>query len=550
MAGSDARVMAESFTVAADGSYAARLIARPGSALWYPERWTLGGPEPYAVPLPVEQPEETDSSVLPLADGRVLIARRAGPRYAFALLYPSGPDTGELRLGTVEAETLSLLPPAPCGRRAYALVPDEDERSTSVWLVAGAPGGTPERVAHVQGRCTGGAWLDREGRLLAVDRTAGHGATGHGAAAGREGLDRAAADRGAFFDRAATDRGAFDRAATDRGGWPGGGATKTVVVDLGRGGEVSPLLQIAEESNDRLLLADPYSGLLLVRSDAPGEDRLGWGVLGSHRPVRFPEVLRPSSTRLTPFAVQPGQLLTPERCGVALRVDAAAGTWLAVWRPGMRELRHIASPPGWLTGKGLWSPEGELCVPYSTAHLPCGVARLRAPLPDPEPPEQPARPVPGQAGPPPEQSGTARLVPGQAAPEGAPEGAPAQGAAEHRAPAPRAPEPRAPESRPPEARPSQPGPPEPWTDGPPAQEPPAPQAPRVPPDPGPGPFGTPQGDVTGLQHHGHGGPSSGLLDSGGFGPVSAGGTGSFGALAEPGSKPVPLQQAPLATGMR
>lgn len=481
MAGSDARasdasVMAESFTVAADGSYAARLSARPGSSLWYPERWTLGGPEPYAVPLPVEQPEEADTSVLPLADGRVLIARRAGERYAFALLYPSGPDTGERRLGTVEAATLSLLPPAPCGARAYALAPDEDERSTSVWLVAGGPTGAPERVAHIEGLCTGGAWLDREGRLLAVDR-AQPPEPKHG---GRRAV------------------------------------TKTVVVDLGRGGEVTPLLQITEESNDRLLLADPYSGLLLVRSDAPGEERLGWGVLGSHRPVRFPDVLRPAHTRLNPFAVQPGQMLMPERCGVALRVDAPSGTWLAVWRPGLRELRHIAGPPGWLTGNGLWTPDGELHVPYSTAHLPCGLARLRTPLPDPEGPD-PSAP---EAAPPPPRA------PEPPSHEPPPHEPPPH---EPRTHAPRTPEPRAPE--------------------PPAGEQVAPEVPRMPPDPGPGSRATPPGDVTGLQHRDHGGHPSGLLDSGGFGPVSAGGTGSFGALGERVSKPVPLQQAPLITGL-
>lgn len=78
------------------------------------------------------------------------------------------------------------------------------------------------------GRCSGGVWLDRVGRLLALDRE----------------LD---------------------------------GRTKAVAVDLERGGEVSPLLQIAEDSDDRLLLAAPDSGLLLIRSDAPGEPRLGWG---------------------------------------------------------------------------------------------------------------------------------------------------------------------------------------------------------------------------------------------------------------------------------
>ncbi|MGX9226840.1 hypothetical protein ACWV95_12065 [Streptomyces albus] len=331
-----ARVMNDSFTVAADGSYAARLTTRPGTERWYPERWTLDGPEPYAVPLPAARSENPAGGVLPLADdGRVLVARPAPERCALALLYPSGPDTGEVPLGTVATGRLRLLPPAPCGMRAYALTDGRNGRAGEVWRVAGGTVRGPERVARLEGRCSGGAWLDPEGRLLALDVTRPDGA----------------------------------------------GPVKTVTVDVVTGA-VSPLLQITEESNDRLLLADPDSGLLLVRSDAPGEERLGWGVLGSHRPVRFPEVLHPRDARLTPFAVQPGQVLLPERCAVALRVDAPHGTWPAVWRPGLKELRHLAGPPGWLAGKGLWTREGELRVPYSTAQNPCGLARMRVPLPD------------------------------------------------------------------------------------------------------------------------------------------------------------------------
>ncbi|MGK5632228.1 hypothetical protein, partial [Streptomyces sp. URMC 123] len=323
------------FTIAADGSYAARLALDPTTGSWFPERWTLGGPEPYAVPLPADQPEEPDSEVLPLNDGRVLIRRRVAARHDFALLYPTGPGTGELPLGAVERERLALLPPTPDGSAAYALAPDDD--STAVWQVHGGEGGDgPRQVAEVPGRCSGGAWLDRTGRLLAVDQELA-------------------------------------------------GRVKAVAVDLGRGGEVSPLLQIAEESNDRLLLADPDSGLLLVRSDAPGHDRLGWGVLGSMRPVRFPECLRLADAAVTPFAVQPGQVLMPESCGVALRIDAAAGSWVGVWRPQERQLRQLAAPEGWLPGAGLWTKDGELRLPYTTGRVRCGLARMTLPEPVPTP---------------------------------------------------------------------------------------------------------------------------------------------------------------------
>ncbi|WP_405695259.1 hypothetical protein [Streptomyces sp. NBC_01185] len=323
-------------TIAADHSYAARLTATGESAepAWFPERWTLDGPEPYAVRLPLDRPERAGSDVLPLSDGRVLIRREvAAGRHTFSLLYPTGPGTGELPLGGLDCPELTLLPPSPDGMSAFALLPGT--RSTGVWLVAGGAFG-PEHVADVPGRCSGGTWLDREGRLLALDRQ-----------------------------------------------MPGGGPVKAVVVDLERDGEVTPLLQIAPESNDRLLLADPDSGLLLVRSDAPGQDRLGWGVLGSCLPVRFPECLRVPDATLTPFAVQPGQMLMPESCAVALRIDGPAGSWVGLWRPAGRRLHQFAAPGGWAAGSGFWTRDGVLHLPYAQEGAPCAVALLEAPVDEP-----------------------------------------------------------------------------------------------------------------------------------------------------------------------
>ncbi|MGV9690864.1 hypothetical protein ACWDUX_17325 [Streptomyces sp. NPDC003444] len=348
------------FTTTANGAYAAGL-AGAGDAL-YVERWTLDGPEPYAVPLPLDQPEEPHTQLLPLADGRVLVCRRVdGRRRSFSLLYPTGPATGELRLGSVDApgsEDLVLLPPSPDGICAYAMCVGPD--TTTLWLVAGGAFG-PERVAEVRGRCSGGVWLDRTGRMLALDRRLGD------------------------------------------------GPVKAVAVDLERGGEVTPLLQITEESDDRLLLADPDSGLLLIRSDAPspGHDRLGWGVLGSLLPVRFPDCLRLDDAAVTPFAVQPGQVLMPESCAVALRIDAAAGSWVGTWRPSSRRMDQLAAPQGWLAGTGLWTPEGVLRLPYATPGTPCGLASLEPP-PEPDPAPEPVtvpegprvcRPVPLQQAP-------------------------------------------------------------------------------------------------------------------------------------------------------
>ncbi|APU40084.1 hypothetical protein [Streptomyces sp. TN58] len=321
------------FTISADGSYAARL-AGDGEAR-FAERWTLAGPEPYAVPLPLAQPEEADSELLPLADGRVLIHRRVADRHAFALLYPTGaaagPRTGELQLGGVDAEEgvrVFLLPPAPDGCGAFAVAASDSV--TTLWQVAGGAFG-PQRVARIPGRCSGGVWLDRTGRLLALDRE----------------LE---------------------------------GTAKAVTVDLGGDAGITPLLQITEDSDDRLLLADPDSGLLLIRSDAPGEARLGWGVLGSSRPVRFPECLRLGDA--APFAVQPGQALMPETCGVALRLPEGD---IGLWRPADRYVFRLAAPAGWLGGAGLWSPQGRLHLPYALPDVPCGIAGMTLPAAPPPP---------------------------------------------------------------------------------------------------------------------------------------------------------------------
>jgi hypothetical protein len=277
-----------------------------------------------------------------MSDGRVLIHRLVADRHVFSLLYPTGPATGELPLGAVQCPDpgtpLRLLPPAPGGDKAYAVA--VGRRSTAVWLVAGGAFG-PEQLAEVPGRCSGGVWLDVTGRMLALDRETG-------------------------------------------------GRTKAVVVDLERGGEVSPLLQIAAESDDRVLLADPGSGLVLISSDAPspGQERLGWGVLGSTLPVRFPECLRVTDCTVTPFAIQPGQVLTPESCAVALRIDGSFGSWVGVWRPAERQVHHLPAPEGWLTGAGLWTRDGELRLPYATGAVPCGLARL-APSSAEQPPKVP-----------------------------------------------------------------------------------------------------------------------------------------------------------------
>ncbi|WP_225849564.1 hypothetical protein [Streptomyces sp. HPF1205] len=323
------------FVLAADGSYGACLAEAepadgdPGGGRWFAERWTLDGPEPYAVSLAGARPEDVGSArVLPLPDGRVLVMRRADDRCDVVLAYPTGPRTGEVPVGSLAGTEVRLLPPSPAAGRVFALVPGAG-RTTEIWQVHG-DGVGPARVMTVAGRCTGGVWLDRGGRLLALDRE----------------LD---------------------------------GRTKTAAVDL-HTGEVSALLQITEDSDDRLLLAEPDSGLLVLRSDAPGRPRLGWGVLGSRRPVRFPDSLHFDGALLTPVAAQPGQILSPDSCAVALRAQVPGGAEsLVLWRPGEGRPHFRPAPAGWLGPTALWLPGRPLCLPYAVPDWPCGLAPYDVP---------------------------------------------------------------------------------------------------------------------------------------------------------------------------
>ncbi len=85
----------------------------------------------------------------------------------------------------------------------------------------------------------------------------------------------------------------------------------------------------------------------------------------------------------TPFAVQPGQMLMPESCAVALRIDGACGSWVGVWRPSGRTLHQYAAPGGWLTGTGFWTRDAVLNLPYAEQGAPCALASLEAPADEP-----------------------------------------------------------------------------------------------------------------------------------------------------------------------
>ena len=337
------------FTFAADGSHAA-CLASGADGGWYAESWLLpetGAAAATALPLPLpgHRSESLHSQLVSLPDGGVLVCRHDGERHELVLMSAPGapdrdaPDPGgvrpqgarqaaERRLATLLMPGVRLvaLPAAPGAPRPphapVAIALGTDSRPvTTLWLVR-TDGSEPEQVAELPGLHGGGSWLDRTGRLLVLDRV------------GTEGV-------------------------------------RSVVLDIGRG-VVSPLLEIGEQSNDRLVLFDPDSRFVMVRSDAAGTDRLGWGVLGGDTPVRFPECLHVPGMFLRPVA------LRPDAAGavrVAVQIDHGAASALALWQPTAHRLDPLPVPPGRLGAIGHWSA-GGLRMPYSAPDHPAALATL------------------------------------------------------------------------------------------------------------------------------------------------------------------------------
>ncbi|GAA4997080.1 alpha/beta fold hydrolase [Kitasatospora paranensis] len=317
-----------SFTFAPDGSHAACLAAGPNGG-WFAESWQLppdGSPAAVtALALPGGRTESMLAQPLALPDGRVLLCRHEGDRHALVLL-AAAEEAREREIAVLRVPALRLLP-LPAGAAAggpVALALGTDARPvTTVWLVT-ADGGPPQPLAELPGLHGGGVWLDDTGRLLAVDRLA----AGH---------------------------------------------VRTVAVDLASGA-VTPLLELGEQSNDRLLRYDVRTGLGLVRSDAPGTDRLGWGLLGGAGPIRFPEYLHALGPHLQPVALAPAAA-PDEGSRVVLLADRGAASTLLLWRPGSARPVPLAVPPGRFGAVAHWSAAG-LRMPYSAPDHPAALATL------------------------------------------------------------------------------------------------------------------------------------------------------------------------------
>ncbi|MGH3922897.1 MAG: alpha/beta hydrolase family protein [Pseudonocardiaceae bacterium] len=282
---------------------------------WQLETWSFDGPSPRWRSLPLAQAVTPRDQLVPLNDGRILLCRNRSTSHEISLI-TCGTTVDERKLHVIESRGLRLLPDP--GTRFLAVAVATDERGcSSIWRVSARP---PHlvHVGDLSGLLLGGVWLDCAGTLLAVDRTQDD------------------------------------------------GPAKAVAMDL-RDASWTSLLDISPTSNDRLLAYHPGSGLLLASTDAPGDDRLGWGRLDGSEPVRFPDTLHQPAQAAQPLG------FGPDGHRALVHFDEGVRSRLAVYTPASDHLAPISIPPGRVRGMVAWT-DGRMRFPFSTPTQPTCLA--------------------------------------------------------------------------------------------------------------------------------------------------------------------------------
>lgn len=288
------------FVFSDNGRYAASLRASNEDLVL--ESWALASEEPTWRPVPgVAVTRETHA--LPLDDGRVLLLQAGTEstpgRHEIGLLEPLGrSDFCLQRLGVVPARGGYLLPSASSAQLGFVVAFDDPEHST-IWRLAGSPPPRVESVMRVPGLLSGGLWLDGDAGLLAVHQTS-------------------------------------DSCRSS-----------CIVVDL-VDQSWRRIWSVSDTSTDRVVLYSPCSKLFIASTNASGEERLGWGLLGEET-VRFPESLhRPGYVRKALALDDRGErLLVQELAGAVSR--------LFIYSPADDRLEPLASPSGVISSPASWA---------------------------------------------------------------------------------------------------------------------------------------------------------------------------------------------------
>lgn len=282
------------------------------------ESWEFTGDGvPAATVTEIDADRETRA--LPLDDGRILLLQRdpgGGARYELIVLDVPGAGIARRRIGQLPAELgARLLPGSGAGDLGVVVALDGPDRST-IWRVSES---RIDPVTQVPGLVTGGAWLDDH--VLACNQV---------------------------------------RAGSRSSG---------IAVDT-EDGRWRRIWSMSDTSTDRIVLADPRSGMFVVTTDAGGADRIGWGRAGE-RAVRFPEVLHRSGLPVTALALdQRGErLLVHEVAGATSRLHA--------YTPAEDRLEPLRVPAGTVTGPACWTGDA-IRFRFSAPDRPPTIATVRS----------------------------------------------------------------------------------------------------------------------------------------------------------------------------
>ena len=303
-----------SFRFSAHGAHVVWL-ARTGNGPIRIESWSTVRTRAHRQVLPTVTSGPAPTQPLPLDDGRALLLRCQAGVHRLSMLRPG---TAEQVLGEYHLAGLRLLPFPGRGALAVA-VSTRPDGLAEVWCVTES-GLATRPVLGLPGVLAGGCWLDTVGRRLVVNQATG-------------------------------------------------ARVRAVTIDL-RAGTVLPLPE-STHGPFRVLLAAPASGLLLSALTGPDlVGRLGWSTVDDPAAVRTPRAL----AKLSPARVSP---LATDRAGlrVALRLEDAIRSRLAVFTPADERLTEVTVPVGCLGGVADW-PDQTLRVPFSAPASPTGLAEL------------------------------------------------------------------------------------------------------------------------------------------------------------------------------
>ncbi|MGH8903339.1 MAG: alpha/beta hydrolase family protein [Egibacteraceae bacterium] len=303
------------------------------------ESWMLTSEEAARRTIP-NLAVDRETYALPLDDGQILLFHRGGRstsgRHELVLLQPGGSDFCLQGLGEVPALPGGYLLPSPDASTAsrpkspapaegpssaplgFAVALDDPEHSTIWRLSASSPWIEP--IVRVPGSLSGGVWLDGDEGVVALNQT-------------RDGC-----------------------------------RSSGIAVDLPQR-SWRRIWSVSDTSTDRIVLYSPRSKVLVVTTNASGEERLGWGLLGEPA-VRFPEALhRPGYVR---------RALALDDRGERLLVHEVAGATsrLFIYTLADDRLRPLVGPPGTVSSPASWA--GDLVrLRFSTPSQPPTLATAR-----------------------------------------------------------------------------------------------------------------------------------------------------------------------------